>query len=423
MNKIIARDILKNSKALDENKPLSWHEPTKDFTDNQWYFYQARHTVYFTAFSNDNITIKTLENIAKNLVELAPQLLAGFDNNDNGKNFPTEILQQICSIKTVESLKDYPDKWNIEGSEVFSSANLPLFRIKCVVKKNSSDGEHKAMILILSTHALIEGADVSLLTSSKKTIVNDDRAKNTAFLTKAYYKFIALFIAPLQVLAAAILVPKTHDKAFKTLVVEHTKLRSIARSLGVSRRALMFALVAYGLNNGGKGFSKRVVSIVYADMDRVRDYKVNSDFFKFHAMTVKFKVKQNFVEFVQGAEKALKKVEFKNPSSSQDFFDAIFSVHRFMKKYIPFIYSEKTFRFNAGFDLNLSLTSPQRLNGDFTKLFVEPVYCGAFNPGLNVCVFIPGRTKTSFNFAMSKHHLKNVAKIESLLEQLDLNTK
>ncbi len=423
MNKIIAGDILKNSKALDESKPLSWHEPTKDFTDNQWYFYQARHTVYFTAFSNDNITIKTLENIAKNLVELAPQLLAGFKNFGDAKKFPPEILQQICSIKTVESLKDYPDKWNIEGNEIFSSINLPLFRVKCVVKKNSADGEHKAMILILSTHSLIEGADASLLTSSKKTSVNDEKTQKTAFLTKAYYKSIALFIAPLQVLAAAILVPKTHDKAFKTLVIEHTKLRAIARSLGVSRRALMFALVAYGLNNGGKGFSKKFISIVYADMDRVRNYKINSDFFKFHAMTVKFKVKKNFEEFVQEAEKALKKVELKNPGASQDFFDAIFSMHRFMKKYIPFIYSQKTFRFNAGYDLNLSLTSPQRLNGDFTKLFVEPVYCGALNPGLNVCVFAPGRTKTSFNFAMSKHHLKNVVIIENLLEQLDLNTK
>jgi len=421
LDNIIAKNTLEKSCKTNNFRNFNWHDPQKGFTDNQWYYYQARHTVFFTTFLKEEITDTNLLGFAKQLVTLAPQLLAGFENVGDGVDFSEEILAKICSYKIVAELNEYPNKWDIEGKEIFTDTNLPLFRIKAVIRKNGPDdqGRH-AMILFLSTHSLIEGADSSLLIGSKKTeLIGEDKLKKASFLTRTYYKIIASIVAPLQVLAAEILVSKNYDVANKSFVVDNAKLRRIAKSLGISRRTLMFSSVAFVLNDGGKAFSKRAISIVYADMDSVRDYKINTDFFKFHAMVAKFKVKKDFISFAQSAEKSLKNVENNNPNSSQDFLDAIFNIHRFLKKYLPFIYSSKTFRFSAGYHLNLSLTPPQRLSGDFTKSFIEPVYCGAHNPGLDICVFAPGRTKTSFNFAMSKNHLKNVEKIQTLLEQLD----
>jgi len=426
LDDIIKKQTLKEQQQFFYPK-YKWTDPQVEFSDNQWYYYQARHTVFFTAFTKNEMNKEALVDIAKDLVSLAPQLLTGFKNVGNGKDFPREILETICSIKTVDSLEEYPDKWDNEAKEIFNSNNKPLFRIKAVVRKNGADKDgHKTMLIVQSTHAIIEGADASLLSQSKivSQKTSNETTQKTSFLTRFSYGCAAALIAPLQTLAAQIMVPKNHNMSYKTILVEQKKLRKIAKSLGISRRALMFALVAYGLNNGSKkndkkAFSKRIVSIVYADMNTTRDVKVNSDYFKFHAMIAKFKVKNDFKSFAIEAEKTLNRVEAKNPSAAQDFFNAIFKAHRFYKKIFPFIYTSKTFRFSSGYHLNLSLTPPQRLNGTFTKNFIEPVYCGAFHPGLNVCVFSPGRTKVSFNFSMSEHHLKNVEKIVDLIDELD----
>jgi hypothetical protein len=419
------KKLIGNTKEKITQPQYTWHDPQVGFTDNQWYYHQAHHTVFFSAFSKEETDKDTLISLAKNLITLAPQLLAGFDNVKDAKDFPEEILAKICSIKMVDSFDNHPNEWDFEGRDIFSSINLPLFRLKAVIRKNGADAQGRhAMILMLSTHALIEGADASLLTSSKMSKqLCEDKLKKAPFLTRVYYKVIASFIAPLQVLAAEISVSKKHDVENMSFVIDNKKLRRIAKSLNISRRTLMFASVAYALNDDGKAFSKRNISIVYTDMDTVRDYTINTDYFKFHAMSAKFKVKENFKAFVQNAANSLEHEETKNPNASQDFLDAIFGAHRFFKKYIPFIYSDKTFRFSAGYHLNLSLTPPQRLNGSFTKKLIEPVYCGAMNPGLNVCVFVPGRTQTSFNFAMSKRHLKNVYKVEALLNDLDKGLK
>jgi len=414
--------MLEKSKQKAEIFKQVWHDPIAKFTDNQWYYYQARHTVFFTAFTKEKVTKDSLIDIAKTLVNLAPQLCTGFSNVGNAEDFPRQILEKICSIKTTKELDDYPNNWDIEGKEIYSSSGLPLFRIKAVVRENGADADGRvAMIMVLSTHSLMEGADAALLSQSKKSSNKkpDNDGNKPSFFTRAYYKTISAIIAPLQIIAAEILVPKNYNVISKSFIVENKKLRRVAKSIGISRRVLMFSLIAFALNMGGRGFSKKAISIVYADMDTVRDYKINSDFFKFHTMDCKLKVTKDFTKFAQNAAKTLADVESNKPDKSQNFLDALFAAHRFYKKHFPFIYSDKTFRFSAGYHLNLSLTPPQRLNGDFTKGLSEPVYCGAYNPGLNICVFVPGRTATSFNFAMAKHHINNIDKVEILLDQLD----
>ena len=414
--------MLKKSEQKIEHFKQVWHDPLSDFSDNQWYFYQARHTVFFTAFAKDKICKENLIDLAKTLVSLAPQLCTGYSNVGDGNDFPRQILEKICSIKTVKDLDGYPNKWDVEGKEMFSSSGLPLFRVKAVVRENGADADgRKAMIMVLSTHSLMEGADAALISQSKKSFNKkpDEEENKLSFFTRAHYKITSAIIAPLQIIAAEISVSKNYDVTNKSFIVEHKKLRRVAKSLNISRRALMFSLVAFALNIGGRGFSKKAISIVYADMDTVRDYKINSDFFKFHTMDCKFKVTKDFAKFAQNAAKTLTNVESNNPDKSQNFLDALFAAHRFYKKHFPFLYSDKTFRFSAGYHLNLSLTPPQRLNGDFTKGLSEPIYCGAYNPGLNICVFVPGRTATSFNFAMAKHHIDNVDKVETLLDELD----
>jgi hypothetical protein len=52
--------------------------PQALFTDFQWFLYEARDTVFFTAFSKLSFTEDTLGNLVADMVALAPQLTHGF---------------------------------------------------------------------------------------------------------------------------------------------------------------------------------------------------------------------------------------------------------------------------------------------------------------------------------------------------------
>ncbi|MDP3315398.1 MAG: hypothetical protein Q8M47_04945, partial [Devosia sp.] len=52
--------------------------PQALFTDFQWFLYEARDTVFFTAFSRNAFDKDSLGNLVADMVALAPQLSHGF---------------------------------------------------------------------------------------------------------------------------------------------------------------------------------------------------------------------------------------------------------------------------------------------------------------------------------------------------------
>ncbi|WP_374624246.1 hypothetical protein, partial [Devosia sp.] len=62
--------------------------PQALFTDFQWFLYEARDTVFFTAASTTRFDKETLANLVADMVALAPQLSHGFVGARPGQPFP-----------------------------------------------------------------------------------------------------------------------------------------------------------------------------------------------------------------------------------------------------------------------------------------------------------------------------------------------
>ncbi len=388
------------------------------FTDNQWYCYQARQTVFFTAFSRELAGLDELKQMAANLCDLAPQLSERF----GGTRPSEEILDKITSLQQVDTLENYPEDWDMAGDEIFDNPDLPMFRIKGVVLPDSPDNKgRRSAILILSIHALFEGADSALLSRSKsaeRTAIAE-KPDPMSLRDKIYFTSLAAILTPLQLLGAWILAPRTSDVGYRAFSVERAKLRRIAAKLNISQRNLMFAVSTFVLNDNGKGFSARKISTMYADLNLVSEVQTNDSFFQFRMIDVKFPVSRDFEAFAHIVDREVSRVEAKDLSATQSLLNAVFAMHRRFYAAMPFLYSDRVYRFSAGYHLTLSLMPPQRLAGELTRQMMEPIYCGTFHPGFNMCVFAPGKEHMTFNFSLYARHLPKVKKIKQFLDQLD----
>ena len=422
MSKVFVETNPKEAEALPIPLEAVSLNPHADFTNNQWYCHQARQTVFFTAFTDEITDLAKLKQIAARLGVLAPQLTTGFVGARPFEPLEDNVLSRICQIDTVDDLNVYPENWELDGADIFADKDLPLFRVKAVtLREGSHSNGRRTAVLVLATHALLEGADSSLLSRSRSVPRGEVTGKpdKTPLLHRLRYGATAAALVPLQLFAAYFLAPRTVDIGFRALAFERERIRRAAANLNISRRTLMFALVAYGLNDGGRGFSRRSIKAIYADMDALSEARTNDAFFQFRMIDAKLRVCNDFAEFAREVDEVLTRAEDKDMNATQSLLNAMFSMHRRLCSVMPFLYTKRFFRFSAGYHISLSLVPPQRLGGELTKDLLEPVYCGTHHPGLNMCVFSPGRTHITFNFCLHRAILPNVDRIADLLDEID----
>ena len=109
--------------------------PQALFTDFQWFLYEARDTVFFTAASKSHFTKDSLANLVADMVALAPQLSHGFVGARPGQPFPKHLLDAITHVEEVDEFDGYPDKWVSKSPDIFERDDLPLFRVSAVVRR------------------------------------------------------------------------------------------------------------------------------------------------------------------------------------------------------------------------------------------------------------------------------------------------
>ncbi len=243
------------SDALILAQQATARNPQALFTDFQWFLYEGRDTVFFTAFSTQSYDQDGLGNMVAEMVALAPQLTHGFVGAQPGQPFPKHILDAITHVEMVDDLAGYPDRWLSKSSDIFEHDDLPLFRVMAAVRRGGPDAEGRASVIqIRSSHALLEGSDSALLTRSQLAGhgVQSDKHHKLPFAERFGSAAKGWALAAIYMLAAMVLAPPVNPWGFRTLAIERHRLRRLANKLGVRQRSLMFALVTYALNGEGR---------------------------------------------------------------------------------------------------------------------------------------------------------------------------
>lgn len=397
--------------------------PQALFTDFQWFLYEARDTVFFTAFSKTTFDKETLGNLVADMVALAPQLSHGFVGARPGQPFPQHLLDAITHVEEVDSFDGYPDKWLGKSEDIFARDDLPLFRVQAAVLRGGPDAEGRASIIqVRSSHALLEGSDSALLTRSASAGhgVMSDKSNKVGLKARIGGTLKGWGMTFMYVTLANLLAPPEKPWGFKTLALKRHRLRLLANKLGVRQRSLMFALVTHALNGEGaeKHMSKKVIGAAYTMLDGKR-HDADDDFFRVRALEAKFEVLDDFVEYVRKVDATIDTIERKDITKFQVMMNSMFRALRALNKALPFLPGKRFWRFNGGIHVVLTLVPPHRTYGPMTHGMIEPIYCGAWHPAANICTFCPGREYVTLNFTMETRHIANVEKIEHLLAKVE----
>ena len=397
--------------------------PQALFTDFQWFLYEARDTVFFTAASTTRFDKDTLANLVADMVALAPQLSHGFVGARPGQPFPKHLLDAITHVEEVDSFEGYPDKWLGKSEDIFARDDLPLFRVQAVVLRNGPDEMGRAsMIQVRSSHALLEGSDSALLTRSASAGhgVMSDKSNKVGLGARIKGTLRGWSMTFIYVVLANLLAPREKPWGFKTLALKRHRLRLLANKLGVRQRSLMFALVTHALNGEGeeRHMSKKVIGAAYTMLDGKR-HDADDDFFRVRALEAKFEVIDDFVAYVRKVDDTIDTIEKKDITKFQVMMNSMFKALRNLNRIAPFLPGKRFWRFNGGVHVVLTLVPPHRTYGPMTHGMMEPIYCGAWHPAANICTFCPGREYVTLNFTMETRHIANVHKIEDLLAKIE----
>ena len=393
--------------------------PQALFTNFQWFLYNSKNTVYFTAFSKTAFDLDKLQNFVAEMVSLAPQLTHGFVGALPGQPFPKHLLDAITSVHEVDSFDGYPDAWLGKGLDIFERNDLPLFRVYAITRRGGPDEDgHASMVLVRSSHALLEGHDSSLLTRSQ-SIARSPTQKPKAKLP--FKRHLGLSVGAVMGAAIQLYMANSRpvpmkDLGFRSLAIKRSRIRDLANRIGVRQRSLMFGLITQALNFAGKSQTADVITAAYTMLDNSERSEVDDDQFRVRALNAKFSVKSDFIDYVRSIDQSLTDIEAKDTTTFQFIIMKMFALHRKIAKVMPFLYRDQFFRFNGSTDVVLTLVPPHRMYGNMTKSLVEPVYVGSFHPSANLCTFVPAREYVTFNFAMEQRFLDRVDDVLSLLE-------
>src|SRR5687767_9306940 len=156
-------------------------DPQALFSDFQWFLFEAKDAVYFTAFSKLALNREELYRIVAEMVALAPQLTHGFVGARPGEPFPQHLLDAITKVTMVDDFEGYPDKVLGRSIDIYGQDDLPLFRVEAVVRRGGPDELGRAsLVQVRASHALLEGSDSALLTRSSSAahgVMSDKRNK------------------------------------------------------------------------------------------------------------------------------------------------------------------------------------------------------------------------------------------------------
>jgi hypothetical protein len=376
----------------------------------QWYMYHQRNVAFFAAFTRRGLMPEELLAAARRLVELAPQLAFGFPDG-----LSDALLRRVTYIESVASLVGFPDRWLDGGEAVFSDPGLPLFRLRHAAAQAADERGRAGFLLVQVAHALVEGADSALLSRSQPAAHPvSDSTRRTAPLVQAAATGAGAVLAGLHLLAANTM--GMHPGPYRAVsrAFPRAAIRTLARTLGVRQRALLFGLVLAALFDSGTAQGKPRISATYSTIDAGG----GTDRDTYMRMRMRFAVFRNargFAGFVRALDRRLERAEAKESGFNAEMNAEGVRMHRRLSRLLPLAYSAKLFQFMP-YDVVLGLIPPHRLAGPLTAELVEPVYAGAALEGANACVIVPGRRYVTFNFYVQEARAPRAGRLDGLIE-------
>ena len=392
-------------------------DPTASFSNIQWFLYSCRNTIFYSAFQSLPFDHARMMATARHFVALAPQLKTGFAGARPDEDLTEAQWAEVTSLEEVDSLDAYPQKWLESGEEVYDTPGVPMFRFRVVSRRGGADEQGRAsMVLVIASHALLEGSDSALLARSQDTTHAAGTAVENPLppLERLRVNLIAAATAVGHLAAAHLLAPPKMQMVFDAQTYSRHELRGIANKLGVNQRGLLYGAAVYALFEG----RKRQVSALYTILGGTR-HDADDDFIRARGIHAHFPLAgKTPADFIRGVEAAMKRYEARPEGADQYILNTLYGIHRSVRRVLPFLYPPRFFRFPGLYDTVLTMTPPHRIVGSFMEGVIEPIFAGSHHEGIPLVTFVPARKTVTINFTVPPEFRDRIARVPQIIAGL-----
>lgn len=368
---------------------------TRRFSNMQWYLAQSRVTVFFAAYLENSFSKKQLEAMVTAFSTGAPQLLMREClSQDRHIAASPETHSAIVQFKQQDRLKVHPTNWFLPRFDLYADHDWPAFKAWGVAAREPDERRRRGFVLMQSTHALMEGADLAAILHGRPAYhaAADSTGTEMGWPHRLLISAVTPAVSLIHLMMAKTERRSRNDFRFRSLSISSARLRQCARELGVSRRALLFSAILHGMADkpGAKqtfGYSSLPAKPLQLDTDNYLRVRM-------HQLTVR-----SVASLAANTRALADRLDAADGQAiaTQVLLNNALRFQRRLIRILPSLYRGPFFGYGPS-DIVLSILPPIRPRGIFEPLRHEPVFGGSATGTIPNCIVLPGEFHTTLNF-------------------------
>lgn len=247
-----------------------------------------------------------------------------------------------------------------------------------------------------TTHGILEGADVAGIlrgrSSEREKRDTDDLALPAG--KRFWASVLVPFVWVLHLLIARFETRDSADFGYRRLTMDRPSVKAAAERLGISQRALLFALVSETYRRVRK--PGKPLSVIYSTLPTKRARLVDDEYMNVRTDEVQLKPRATLVEYAGHVDQVLK-ARGPNPLFLATLQRKLLRLHRWVHARAPWIFPRKFFGFSPQ-DLILSMIPPVNPARFDRHLAGATLYAGSNTGTASNCIFVPSDRAVGLTF-------------------------
>ena len=369
---------------------------SRRFSDLQWYYAKTGITAHFICYAPRKIDRQAFRELVLRVTGRAPHLLME-------ESLSAEALRHLNGVD-IDSLIEHErsERLEIPLSAVratllpsFSDTGAPAFRARCWSADEPDDNGNRSVFVMESAHSVMEGIDVSDILRGKEADHHrpPDHPFRQNLWTRAAIAAAAPLLIPFHFVMAMRETRHPSQFGYRSIHLPRGSVTEVARTNGISQRALLFALVLASLEKSSRSKS---LYFAFTHHPARRQKNLDDDYISNRTQEMRVKGSSDIVEMARRIDAASKATSGK-ADATQALIRRLLAMHRALHRRVPWLYPTRFFGYMP-YDIVLSMAPPAHPIAERALMKDSVNFAGSFTGTGQNCIFVISNDAITMNF-------------------------
>jgi len=387
------------------------HEP---FSNHRWFLANSRLNVHFIAGFAEALTEAAFQDISRRVLAAAPDLLQYESLETQSLRPATADPDALARFERVTGAAPDVADLRREMGRPFADTGEPTFWSRCIVADAPNAEGFRSLISFETSHAISEGGDLVACLRDRRpdAFPQPPMARPLSLRQRFAVALIAPATAVLHLSMSKLDRRARHPFGDGELALDRGTLRAAARRIGVSQKALLFALVLFGLRRPARRHRPYWVAFAYLPKEKAPG--ADDDRLAVRLLETFLRITGSFPAFARDIEARLAEVNQESPVKMA-LADRTHAINRFIWRRVPALYRRGFFGY-APYDFLLSMLPPVRPTRGMALFRRARLYAGSGPAASRACIFLPGPAAITLNIHAEAPTLARLGDLAALAE-------